>query len=55
MQRLEALIASAHTAPDMVVAAPIANVAPVPGELAPGEHPQESVQEALPVVIPIMA
>ena len=48
MQRLEALIAPAQAAPDT------AEAAPAQEEPALGEQPQEPVQEALPVVIPVL-
>ena len=55
MQRLEALIAPAQAAPDTAEAAPAANFAPAPEEPAPGGKPQEPVQDAPQVVIPVRA
>ena len=55
MQRLEALIAPAQTAPDTAEAAPAANFVPAPEEPALGGQPQELVQEAPQVVIPVRA
>ena len=55
MQRLEALIAPAKTAPDTAEAAPAVNFVPALGEPAPGGQPQEPVQEAPQVVIPVRA
>ena len=55
IQRLEALIAPAHAAPNTAEAAPVANFAPAPEKPALGEQPQEPVQKAPSVVIPALA
>ena len=55
MQRLEALIALAPTAPDTTNAAPVVGFVLTLGEPAPEGQPQEPMQEALPVVIPTLA
>ena len=55
MQRLEALIAPTQAAPNTDEAAPAVNFALAPEKPALGGHPQEPLQEALPVVIPALA
>ena len=55
MQRLEALIAPAQAALDTAEAAPAESFVPAPKEPALGEKRQESVQEASPVMILVLA